>query len=79
MSGEAVPLVSGFAVGVAVFVCLIGFSGYIKRKTRLYNKTNWYQSIDRIMSNIFYWLPEQLVYGIISIVIGIGVIRSMWI
>ena len=63
MSGDFVPVVAGFGAGVAVFVCLIGLSNYIKQKCQPYRKSNWYNRIDSIMSRVFYWIPEPVIYG----------------
>ena len=78
MSGDAVPIVCGLAAGVAVFVCLIGLSKYIKQKTRIYKNSNWYQSIGGGLSRLFYWIPESIIYSFIAGVIGVMVINKMW-
>lgn len=79
MSGDFVPIAAGFGAGVATFVCLIGLSDYIKRKCQPYCRSNWYKRIDSIMSRVFYWIPEAVIYGAIACLIGFLVIKKMWI
>lgn len=78
MSGDGVPIACGLAAGVLVFVCLIGLSDYIKRKTRIYKDSNWYQSIGGKLERFFYWIPESIIYGFIAGVIGVTVLNKMW-